>query len=297
MRHPFRRFAVTSFAAIVAVLLTGCSAPAAITNGTATANRLSHIHALSIEPASQNLSVATHEGIFQIAIAANGTTGIVGPLGGLDFDPMGFTVRDGIAYASGHPGPTTPATFGSPNLGLIVSTDGAQTWVNVSLTGETDFHSLAVLPPAENSSEVRIFGVDPSTSGIQRSLDGGKTWTSGADLVARDLAATPGGLYATTEDGLAVSTDNAGSFTVDPAAPALLLVSADPITGGLAGVDVAGSLWATDPGGQWMQGAAVSGTPEAITVADGRLFVADDRGITFTDDLGATWAEISSMSN
>ncbi|MDQ2636206.1 MAG: hypothetical protein M3Y83_04925, partial [Actinomycetota bacterium] len=67
-----------------------------------------------------------------------GAASIEGPLGGLDFDPMGYTIADGIAYASGHPGPTTPESFGRPNLGLITSGDGSQTWNNVSLTGTTD---------------------------------------------------------------------------------------------------------------------------------------------------------------
>jgi hypothetical protein len=277
-----------------AAILTGCSTAPTSPADTSTPSPLSHVHALSIEPVTQNLVVATHEGLFQLAVEPDGVANTTGPLGDLDFDPMGYTVHDGIAYASGHPGPTTPDTFGSPNLGLITSTDGAQTWTNVSLAGETDFHDLAVLPPADNNGRVRIFGIDTAKQAIQRSLDGGKNWTSGADLVARDLQATASGLYATTENGLAVSTDDAATFAVDPTAPALYLVAADSVTGRLVGIDVDGFIWATDLQGQWQKGALVSGTPQAVTAISGRLYVADDRGIAFTDDLGATWTVINS---
>jgi hypothetical protein len=289
MPATFRRPATAAAVLAVIVLLAGCSAaPSELSDPPP----LSHIHALSVEPTTQDLLVATHEGIFQLTIAANGAAHSTGPLGGLDFDAMGYTVRDGIAYASGHPGPTTPATFGRPNLGLITSTDGAQTWTNVSLTGQTDFHSLAVLPPVEGSSDARVFGIDSATQVIQRSLDGGRSWTSGANLAARDLLATSSGLYATTENGLALSVDNGDTFTVDAAAPTLYVISADPATDGLVGIDVAGDLWATDRQGEWHKGGAVTGTPQALTANNGGLYIADDRGITFTDTLGATWTEI-----
>jgi hypothetical protein len=198
---------------------------------------------------------------------------------------MGFTLADGTAYASGHPGPTTPDAFGSPNLGLITSADVGETWTNVSLTGITDFHGLTVMTSA---GKPRVFGYDGSAGRLEVSLDGGLTWTAGASLAARDILAVGDQLYATTTEGLAVSTDNGASFTVDTAAPALYIIAADD-DGALAGVDTTGTLWTRLPGQEWVHGHTVTGTPQALALAGTRIYVADDRGIALTDDAGATW--------
>ena len=117
------------------------------------------------------------------------------------------------------------------------------------------------------------------------------SWADGALLEARVLLADPaaaGFLYATTAAGLAVSTDSGTTFAVDPSAPALLLVAAAPL-GGLVGVDSTGTLWSRDGAGVWQHGNTVEGTPQAIHQDGTRVFVADDRGIAFTEDLGASW--------
>ena len=248
--------------ALTAVLFAGCSASSASSaspaspgdaddlsdggSGSVVASSLfAHIHALTVGADNGDLLVATHEGLYEVAVASDGTVTADGPVGGLDFDPMGFTFSGDTAYASGHPGPTTPDSFGSPNLGLIVSTDRGQSWANVSLTGQTDFHALTVSPPAKDGSAARVFGIDSSKSTIQRSLDGGVTWTDGAELVARDILvdpANPGMIYATTEKGLAVSSDDAASFRVLSQAPDLYLLGANSATSALVGIDTAGAL-------------------------------------------------------
>lgn len=291
------RLLVGAALAVASVLLTGCSSdPSNAANEPGTPPAFAHIHALTVDPNSGDLLVATHEGLYALTVASDGTTTADGPIGGLDFDPMGFTLSEETAYASGHPGPTTPDSFGSPNLGLIISTDRGKTWANVSLTGQTDFHALTVFAPKEDGSAAQIFGVDSSKSAIQRSSDGGKTWTDGAELVARDILAdpaSPGTIYATTEDGLAVSSDNASSFEIVPQAPTLYLLSADRATNAIAGIDTKGVVWKQDSTKAWVRGGTVSGTPQAVATSGNRLYVADDRGLSFSDNDGASWTIIN----
>lgn len=270
-----------------AVLLAGCSAqdspaaPPADVDPT-----LEHIHELVADPVDGSLLVATHSGLFRLKIGTDGAATAVGPIGGLDFDPMGFTIVDGIAYASGHPGPTTPDTFGSPNLGLITSTDLGENWTNVSLMGETDFHGLTVA--TSPGASPRVFGYDGSKQRIVSSLDGGVSWNDGAQISARDILAVGDLLYATTADGLVVSADNGATFTVDTAAPALFVIAADH-NGAIAGIDVAGIVWTRQSDDSWVSGGAVTGAPHAFAINGSRFYVADDRGIAYTDDAGVTW--------
>ena len=280
--------------AVTVLALAGCSLPnSAAPAPEKTGVAFEHIHELAVSHADGSLLVATHEGLYRLTVSSAGEASATGPVGGLDFDPMGFSIAGDIAYASGHPGPTTPDTFGTPNLGLISSADGGTTWTNVSLTGKTDFHGLTVM--TGNGAADRVFGMDSSRQQIQRSMDGGRTWSDGATLVARDILAVGDSLYATTQDGLVVSTDNGTTFTVDATAPALYLVAADR-AGTLAGIDTSGNVWMHAAKETWTKSGRVSGTPQAFTVDGNRLYVADDRGISVTDDAGATWTVLSAHS-
>lgn len=287
-----------SFVAAAAVLgasavLTGCSAtpPAPQPAQSAATTPFEHIHALTVGARTGALIAATHEGIYDVTIGSDGAARFTGPRAGLDFDPMGFVVAGDTIYASGHPGPNTSASLGSPNLGLIASVDNGMTWRSISLTGQTDFHALAVGPPVGAGGAVPIYGIDTSKRAIQRSSDGGVTWADGAELVAREILAdpaAPGKLYATTEAGVAVSEDDAVTFQVDPTAPALYLMGLDSVKQQLVGVDTEGSLWRRADG-TWVRGRPLTGVAQALTSHDGRMYVADARGIAFTDDDGATW--------
>lgn len=290
-KHTHALLAGSGLAAILAatLFLSGCSAPSEPSVApSADIPAFQHIHEL--QPDGEALLVATHQGLYRLTIVPGGGATATGPLGGLDFDPMGFAIADGVAYASGHPGPTTPNDFGSPNLGLITSTDLGESWANVSLTGLTDFHALTV--GTDGVSAPRVFGIDSSKERLQRSMDGGRTWSDGAQLAARDILATGDVLYATTADGLAVSTDNGSSFTIDTTAPALYVLAADP-SGTLAGVDTGGNIWVRPSGGEWAMGGAVTDQVQALSVVGTRLYVADDRGVALTDDLGATWVVLT----
>lgn len=272
------------------VLLSGCTStttPGAIPSREVT---FQHIHKLEARQTDGQLLVAAHDGLYQLELGTAGEAKVVGPIGGFDFDFMGFAIAGDTMFASGHPGPGTANTFGNPNLGLIASTDLGTNWTDVSLTGVTDFHALTAA--VDDTGEARVFGIDTSKQRIQRSMDGGKTWTDGAEIAVRDILAVGHQLFATTQDGLAVSDDDGTSFVVDSKAPPLYLVTAGG-AGQLAGVDINSNLWIRDAAGTWTSGSAVTGQPEALAIDGKRVFVADERGIAFTEDLGATWTVLT----
>lgn len=272
-------------------MLTGCTAPSEPPSASvdSQAGIFDHIHELVPGARGGTLLVATHQGLYELTVGPDGGAPFVGPIGGFDFDPMGFTTNDGVFYASGHPGPTAQGAFSSPNLGLITSDDAGQSWTSVSLAGQIDFHGLAVASGGDGSP--RVFGYDMSTGRVERSLDGGVTWDSGAELVARDLVAVGELLYATTPEGLAISEDDASSFSVDSQAPPLFILAGNAST--LGGIDTSGTLWTQELGLGWVRGGAVTGTAAAIAIDGSRVFVADDRGIAFTDDAGSRWTVIT----
>jgi hypothetical protein len=283
LRPHLRLYAVVGASVSV---LSGCASGPAPSPSADPQMSFEHIHELVAEGAA-DLLVGTHQGLYRLSFASDGTTTAVGPIGGLDFDPMGFTLAGGTAYASGHPGPTTPESFGSPNLGLIASTDLGETWTNVSLSGVTDFHALTA-----SSDGASVYGIDTTKERLQISNDSGATWTEGAELVARDILAVGDELYATTPEGLAKSHDGGLTFRLEPTPPTLYLVAADE-AGTMAGVDTTGTLWTRIPEGEWVHGRTIEWTPQAVAVEGHRIYVADDRGIAFTDDIGVSWVVLA----
>lgn len=270
-------------------MLTGCSTGGETPEASAR-EAFAHVHGLAFDPHDDQLTVATHEGIYKLDGDA---FTVSGPIGDLDIDAMGFTLVNGTAYASGHPGPNTPESFGSPHLGLIRSTDQGKTWSTLSLAGDVDFHALAV----DRYNPEIIYGLSSSDATVYRSDDGGNSWEKGAELMARDLAAptgSSGAVFATTDAGLARSSDGGATFQLVPDAPALFLITNDGSQDGrLVGVDTEGNLWRQSVGdGAWTPEGAVEGVPQAMTVEPGttRLVVADDRGIVLTEDYGRTWS-------
>lgn len=266
------------------LLLASCAASPTAVPPTPAAE---HVHELAFDPGDDALLVATHTGIFRLDVRSGD---VEGPVGGLALDAMGLTVAGGNAYLSGHPGPTTPLEFVGPNLGLLRSTDGAQSWSTVALAGEADFHSLAV--SAARPSQ--IFGLAGET--LHRSDDGGATWTQVNTIQARDLLAPEGSpvLYATTAEGLVASSDDGATFGVVPGAPPLYLVTEGAVLDGrLVGVDVSGTIWyQEEPEGEWLEGGSVEGEAAALMVmsASGDIIVADQRGVVLSDDQGQSWS-------
>ncbi|TFC03840.1 hypothetical protein E3O42_06025 [Cryobacterium adonitolivorans] len=253
--------------------------------------------------------MATHHGVWLIPTGGLPDTYLTGAaqpadteltqIGGRAPDAMGFTVSpSGLLYMSGHPDPAEQSASKAPNLGLVSSSDQAQTWDAVSLGGQTDFHDLdtVTLP----TGELRIYGYDAQQGALSISDDSGFTWAKGATAPIRDLTADPSDpdrVIATTADGLIESADGGRTFGAVSDAPVLLLVDIfDESAGGeLVGVDPAGALWRQDETGLWTQTGEAQGAPEALSAVGGSspwILVADQRGISASPDFGATWTSV-----
>jgi photosystem II stability/assembly factor-like uncharacterized protein len=192
-------------AAVCGALLLAGSAPAQAQGLTvAELAKRTHFHGLAVDPArSDRLLLATHHGLF--ALERDGSARQVSK-GGDDY--MGFSAhpKDGVTlYSSGHPS-------SGGNLGFLVSTDGGQSWTQLSAgaNGAADFHAMTV-SPADPS---RIYG---TYHGLQVSRDGGKSWevAGPGPEEAIDIAASahdPDLLYAGTNTGLMRSTDGGRSW-------------------------------------------------------------------------------------
>jgi hypothetical protein len=239
--------------ALAAVLLVGCGGtqqPSAADPHSAVAGLPSaHVHGVAVNPADRLVYLATHDGLFRYDRA--GRPARVGPA----IDLMGFTVAGpNHFYASGHP----HEDIGLPDpVGLIESPDGGRTWTPLSRQGESDFHALAA------SARGVVVGHD----GTLRISRDGKDW---ADLrppvTPHALAISPDGktLLATSESGLARSTDTGVTWTRVSRAPTLMLVDwAEGDT--VAGVAPDGTVAvSTDAGRSWHTRGHAGGSPQAL---------------------------------
>lgn len=246
---------VAGIAVAVLTVLAGCGTSTESSTETTpstaapeAAAAITHVHAVARDPKTQELLLATHEGLFRQGPDGEGV--VVSPV----IDLMSFAVApDGTFFASGHPG--TGSDLPEP-VGLITSTDGGTTWRVVSRGGESDFHALSVGGGA-------IFGFDGA---FRVSTDAGSTWTDRRlPKSTTDLAADPanGVLLAPTQDGLRRSTDQGKSWQPIDTPEALQLVAwADGTR--VLGVSQSGHLASsTDAGLTWK----LSATQVAIASA------------------------------
>jgi hypothetical protein len=240
-----------------------------------------HVHGLGLNPRDGALFIATHTGIFRAAPGEPKAERV----GDSTQDTMGFTVAGPDRFlGSGHPGEFDNAV--NP-LGLIRSRDGGQSWENVSLEGEADFHVLRF-------GEGRVYGYDAGNGRLMASADRGGSWKELAapapllDLVPKPgapnelVASGEGGLYRSSDGGR--SWDRAGreiGFLGWPSPPALLLVDARGVT-----------QVSRDGGRSWRQLGAIGGQPAAFLVQDEReLYAAlPDGTVKRSADGGRTWS-------
>ncbi|MBT2487225.1 exo-alpha-sialidase [Streptomyces sp. ISL-96] len=270
-----RALAPALAAAVLAAGLTACTSDS---DSTEAAVSLSHVHGLGVDPSDGRLYVAPHDGLF--TPNAKGEPQLVGDSRD---DFMGFTVAGPKTFlASGHPASDDEP----PHRGLIESTDAGKTWKTRSLEGEADFHALDAVHT--------IYGYD-SISGKLRVSKEGATWDDRAALNLLDLAISPDNantVLATTEDGIATSTD--GGRTFRPGAEPVMAFLSWPKTDALYGVDPNGSLnRSTDGGTTWKPvGEVPGGRPQALTaISPNHILVATQDGIYETRDGGETFTK------
>ena len=245
-----------------------------------------HVHGLGPAP-DGGLYVATHTGLFRVA------GGGLERIGSTVQDLMGFTVAEGeTLLASGHPDPEAAAAEGlPPNLGLIRSTDGGETWEGVSLPGEADFHALRAYGEL-------LYGFDASNGRLLASADGGETWEERelpgllADVVADP--ADPDRLLAAGEQGIARSEDGGRSWRVLEQRIGLL---GWPEGGPVYLVDAEGAIHTSDDGRRWRR-VGETGEPPAALAATGPRelwFAGHDGDILRSEDGGRTWTPFASF--
>lgn len=273
----------TAAAAGLVLTLTACvpeSSPARPMQGPSTSNGLpsSHIHGLSVNLETDQVLMATHEGLFDVTREPAAKIGDTNDL-------MGFTAGgdQDLFYASGHPG----AGSDLPNpLGLIRSTDGGKTWEQLSRQGESDFHALT-------SAKSGIVGFD----GTMRRTPDGKTWSViAAGFVPAALAAHPDSdtVLATTREGLQRSTDGGDTWTLNPAAPVIQFVTFASDAEAI-GVEPDGSVhYSADGGETWSRTGRIEGQVHAIAAvesSDGNpwIWAATVDGLVVSTDGGATF--------
>lgn len=293
----------------LALFLAGCapSPDAAPAPRSAAAEGFEHIHGLGADATTGKTYVATHRGVWLIptdalpaSYPARSSAAVLSKptqVAGRVLDVMGFTVAaPGLLLASGHPDPDEPSDLGVPNLGLISSTDAADTWTQRSLTGKTDFHDLDAV--SLSGSALRVYGYDSGTGGLAISDDSGSTWATGETVPLRDLAADPANpdqVFATTAEGLVASSDAGRSFSLVADAPTLFLIDVGDarIAGGLVGIDPDGVIWHQEStAGPWIKDGRTKGAPTALSYVGGSvpwILAADKRGVVASDDFGASW--------
>lgn len=272
---------------VAAVVLSTATACSSGTDSTSTGDStgesaaMEHIHGIGVDPKDGAVYAGTHFGLFRIE-DGNATR-----VADRVQDFMGFTVAGPDHFiASGHPG---EGQDGPGSLGLIESTDAGMTWHGLSLSGEADFHALEY-------RDGRVYGLNSMTGQLMVSTDM-KAWTTLSSNPIADFAVSPEEadvLIATTEQGLARSTDGGRTFEVVPSAPVMVFVGWGE-DGTLAGVTPDGVVYTSDdPSGEWTERGGLGGQPEALTVQSAKeIYAAANATVLLSTDGGATFSPIT----
>jgi photosystem II stability/assembly factor-like uncharacterized protein len=194
-------------AGAVAAAAAGLYAGGSFSGGETTVAALAketHFHGIAVDAADPSrVYLATHHGFY--AVGADGKAKLISTTRD---DFMGFTPHPANPqhlFASGHPA-------GGGNLGFIASTDGGKSWAKLSdgVGGPVDFHAMDV----SKADPKVVYGIYRD---LQRSADGGRTWTrigpppEGTIALAAS-SKNADALYAATQKGLLRSLDGGRSW-------------------------------------------------------------------------------------
>lgn len=242
---------------------------------------LGHIHGIGENSADKTVYIATHTGVYRLK------SGQPELIANRYQDTMGFTIAGPDEFlASGHP--ALDSTDPNP-LGMIRSTDLAESWTPIAFAGEQDFHAIDVAP-----GRTYAYG----SNGELLVMQDKQTWKRVAQAELIDIAADPtalGRVFATTTNGQLVTfgeNGNGASSKPFPDAPPLALVDVTS-RGTIVGVDPSGQVFACDNrGANWEKLADVSGGPEAISVRSKTWYAATEHGIYTSSDEGRSWRQL-----
>ncbi|MEO6605528.1 MAG: F510_1955 family glycosylhydrolase [Aeromicrobium sp.] len=242
---------------------------------------LGHIHGIGENPSDKTVYLATHTGVYRLK------SGSPQLIANRHQDTMGFTIAGPDEFlASGHP--ALDSTDPNP-LGLIRSTDLAESWTPIAFAGEQDFHSIDVAP-----GRTYAYG----SSGDLLVMQDKKTWKKVAQAELIDIAAdptAPGKVFATTTKGKLVAfreNGNGAPSNAFPDAPPLALIDVTP-QGMIVGVDPSGQIFSGDnEGTNWEKLAVVSDVPEAISVRNKTWYTATENGVYASSDEGRSWQRL-----
>lgn len=276
--------ALTATTLICLAALTACSTDDINTDTASSATEdtaLGHVHGLGVDPADGTLYVASHNGVFRVEDGA--------PERVADRwqDTMGFAVvGPGHFLGSGHPDLQEDLPS---SLGLIESTDGAETWQAVSMQGDADLH--AIEPVGD-----RIYAYDSHTGALI--VTSNRTdWDTISTQPLYDLAANPDDpttVYATTDQGVLVaSVDGQPPVPVD-GAPTLTAIDWQP-DGPLVGVAPDGTVHTSIDSRAWTEAGALDGVAEALDASPGMWHAATETGVYESTDDGDTWTAVLTM--
>ncbi|MEH6823505.1 MAG: c-type cytochrome [Motiliproteus sp.] len=253
--------------------------------GAATLESIGHIHNLTFAGVQQKtLLLGAHHGLY--AYEQNKVRQISQD----SFDIMGLTQGSGSEelYASGHPA-------GGGNAGLLRSSDGGQSFVQISegLDGPVDFHHLSISP----INAQLIYGVHRA---LQVSRDGGNSWVKQGELPQKLLKLTASGLqenrlYAASERGLFISEDSGLNWQVLLPQPTTTVIINDAEV--LAFVVGKGLISASESDLQWREINNSFGSQVLLDLAlsgDGQRYVGLNQygALIESHDRGTSWQSL-----
>lgn len=240
-----------------------------------------HVHGLGVNPADNALFIATHTGVWRLPEGEKEATRVADRYQ----DTMGFAVVGPDRFiGSGHPDMREDLP---PFLGFIESADAAQSWRQVSLLGEADFHVL-------EASGARVYGFGSNYQSRSAQLlvsdNRGRDWTR-RDFPEpfASLAISPNDpdtAIASGDRRLFLTTDGGRAWKPVDGTPGLLVWAQD----GVFRIDQAGSVAASPrPGADWTEVGSIGGAPAAFDSDGGSLFAALHDGSIRQSRGGRDW--------